>query len=81
MQNYENIHYLDCPHFTVGRADQWGERGYLLFENEVYSYEVDRKEQCGSTTSPMSIADFLVYAKEQSISIPEEFMNALPPLA
>ena len=41
MENYENIFYLDCPHFTVGRVDQWGEQGYLLFDDKVYAYEED----------------------------------------
>ena len=35
MENYEHIYYLDCPHFTVGRVDQWGEQGYLLFEGKI----------------------------------------------
>jgi len=77
MQNYEHIHYLSCPHFTIGRVDQWGENGYLLFEGNVYRYEEDRKEQCGTTTSPMSINDFLIYAKQQQITIPDEFMKVL----
>ncbi len=43
MENFEHIFYLDCPHFTVGRVDQWGEHGFLLFEGKIYSYEEDRK--------------------------------------
>ncbi|MEP6848142.1 MAG: hypothetical protein ABI999_04745 [Acidobacteriota bacterium] len=77
MENYENIWYLDCPHFTVGRVDQWGEQGYLLFERKVYWYDEDRKDQCGTTTSPMAISDFLAYAEQQQISIPDEFMKQL----
>lgn len=77
MENYENIWYLDCPHFTVGRVDQWGEHGYLLFEDKVYYYEEDRKDQCGSTTSPMEIKDFLIYAERQQIEVPQEFMIKL----
>jgi hypothetical protein len=77
MENYEQIYYLNCPHFTVGRVDQWGESGYLLFEDNVYFYEEDRKDQCGSTTSPMSIKDFLMYAEKSQISIPAEFMEKL----
>lgn len=77
MENYKHIHYLECPHFTVGRADQWGERGYLLFDGKVYSYEEDRKEQCGMTTSPVAIKDFLVYADKNQIAIPESFMEKL----
>lgn len=77
MENYENIWYLDCPHFTVGRVDQWGEHGYLLFEDKVYYYEEDRKDQCGSTTSPMEIKDFLIYAERQQIEVPHEFMTKL----
>jgi hypothetical protein len=77
MENYEHIYYLDCPHFTVGRVDQWGESGYLLFEDNVYFYEEDRKDQCGSTHSPMSISDFLAYAEKEEILIPEDFMKEL----
>jgi hypothetical protein len=77
MENYEHIFYLDCPHFTVGHVDQWGEHGYLLFENEVYFYEEDRKEQCGSTRSPMTIKDFLGYAEKSQIAIPNDFMQTL----
>ncbi len=76
-ESYDHIFYSDCPHFTIGRVDQWGEHGYLLFEDKVYAYEEDRKEQCGRTFSPMSIEDFLDYAGERSISIPEKFMDSL----
>jgi hypothetical protein len=77
MENYEHIFYLDCPHFTVGNVDQWGEQGYLLFEGKVYAYEEDRKNQYGQTHSPMMIRDFLLYAERLQISIPEDFMNKL----
>ncbi len=77
MDNYEHIHYLQCPHFTIGRVDQWGECGYLLFENQVYFYEEDRKNQCGETHSPMSVDDFLAYADERQIEIPDDFMAIL----
>ena len=77
MENYENIRYSNCPHFTIGRVDQWGENGFLLFEGKVYRYEEDRKEQYGTTTSPMSIEQFLVYAEQQQISIPEDFLSML----
>ncbi len=77
MDNYEHIFYLDCPHFSVGHVDQWGEQGYLLFEGKVYRYEEDRKNQCGSTDSPTVIEDFLTFAEEQQILIPDEFMTRL----
>ena len=77
MENYEQILYLDCPHFTVGYVDQWGEHGFLLFEGKIYSYEADRKEQCGTTSSPMSTEDFLVYAEQQQIWIPVEFLRLI----
>lgn len=77
VENYEQIFYLNCPHFTVGRVDQWGEHGYLLFEGKVYSYEEDRKEQCGRTYSPTTIKDFLSYAEKFQISIPDDFMEKL----
>lgn len=77
MENYENIYYLDCPHFTVGHVDQWGEQGYLLFEGKIYSYEEDRKDQCGRTYSPMTISDFLEYADKYQIVIPADFMQNL----
>ena len=76
-KNYERIFYLDCPHFTVGPVDQWGEHGYLLFQNKVYSYDEDRKDQCGTTHSPMTITDFLTYAEQQQIVIPDDFMVKL----
>ena len=77
VDNYEQIFYLDCPHFTVGHADQWGEQGYLLFENKVYAYEEDRKEQTGRTHSPMTIKEFLIYAENVQISIPGDFIKKL----
>jgi len=77
MENYENIYYGNCPHFTVGNVDQWGEQGYLLFEGKVYSYEEDRKGQCGTTHSPRLISDFLAFAKKHQISIPDDFMQKL----
>ncbi|HQU82770.1 MAG TPA: hypothetical protein PKY59_06585 [Pyrinomonadaceae bacterium] len=77
MENYENIYYLDCPHFTVGRVDQWGEQGYLLFEGKVFSYEEDRKDQCGRTYSPMTVKEFLAFAENARIEIPEDFLKKL----
>jgi hypothetical protein len=77
MENYEQIFYLDCPHFTVGHVDQWGEHGYLLFEGKVYFYEVDRKDQCSTTRSPVTIKEFLAYAEEYQIPIPEAFLKKL----
>lgn len=77
MENYENIYYLDCPHFTVGHVDQWGEQGYLFFEGKVYAYEENRKDQCGRTYSPMTINDFLAFAERNQIEIPADFMNKL----
>jgi hypothetical protein len=77
VQDYEHIFYLNCPHFTVGHVDQWGEHGYLLYEERVYFYEVDRKDQCDSTCSPMTIAEFLEYASSRSIEIPDEFRAQL----
>ena len=77
MDNYEHIFYLNCPHFTVGHVDQWGEHGYLLFEGKVYFYEEDRKEQRGSTSSPMTVEDFLAYAEDSHIEIPADFLQWL----
>ena len=77
MENYDHIFYLNCPHFTIGRVDQWGEQGYLLFEGRVFWYEESRKDQCGSTGSPMAIDDFLRYAETQQISIPKDFLQLL----
>ena len=77
MENYEEIFYLDCPHFTVGHVDQWGERGYLLFESKVYFYEVDRKDQCHTARSPVPIREFLAYAEERRLTIPEDFFKKL----
>jgi hypothetical protein len=77
MENYEHIFYRDCPHFTIGRVDQWGEQGYLLFDGKVYCYDEDRKNQCGTTNSPMSVKDFLIYAEEHQILIPDDFLKKL----
>jgi hypothetical protein len=77
MEEFDHIHYLACPHFTVGHVDQWGEHGYLLFEGRVYWYEEDRKDQCGSTRSPMSIDEFVRYADKNEISIPADFIEQL----
>ena len=77
MENYKQIFYLDCPHFTVGRVDQWGEQGYLLFEGKVYCYEEDRKEQCGRTHSPMTVNEFMTFAEKFQIMIPEDFLRKL----
>lgn len=77
MESYEHIHYLNCPHFTVGRVDQWGEHGYLLFEGKVFCYEEDRKDQWGRTYSSMTIDEFLRYAETQQISIPADFLEQL----
>jgi hypothetical protein len=77
MENYEHIFYLDCPHFTVGHVDQWGERGYLLFEGKVYFYEVDRKDQCHTARSPVTVGEFLKYAGNSQIQIPESFLEKL----
>ena len=77
MEDYEEIFYLDCPHFTVGHVDQWGEQGYLLFDGKVYSYEVDRKEQCGRTHSRTTIKEFLEVAERLQIPIPETFLKKL----
>ncbi|MFT3743899.1 MAG: hypothetical protein QM785_06340 [Pyrinomonadaceae bacterium] len=75
--NYEDIFYLNCPHFTIGRVDQWGEEGYLLHEGTVYAYEENRKDQCGETHSPRSITEFLAYAADREIVIPDDFMKLL----
>lgn len=77
MENYEEIFYLDCPHFTVGHADQWGEHGYLLFEGKVYFYEVDRKNQYHTARSPMTAEEFLAYAGDNRLTIPEDFLRKL----
>lgn len=77
MENYKHIFYLDCPHFTVGHVDQWGEQGFLLLEGKVYAYEEDRKDQCGTTHSPMMVDEFLSFAKRNQIQIPEDFLKKL----
>ena len=77
MDNYDDIFYLDCPHFTVGRVDQWGEQGYLLFEGKVYSYEEDRKNQCGRTYDPMPVDEFLIFADRSQIEVPDDFLEKL----
>ena len=73
MQNYDDIFYLDHPHFTVGKVDQWGEEGYFLYDGLVYAYEENRKDQCGETHSPLAVRDFLAYAESRGLEIPEDF--------
>ncbi len=77
MEKNEDIRYLDHPHFTVGHVDQWSERGFLLFERMVYFYEVDRKDQCSSIRSPMTIGAFLSYADEHGVAVPDAFLESL----
>lgn len=77
MAGYDHIFYLDCPHFTVGRVDQWGESGYLLYDGKIFAYEEDRKDQCGSTHSPMSFEDFMAFAEAEGIVIPPEFTGLM----
>jgi hypothetical protein len=77
VENYEEIFYLDCPHFTVGHVDQWGEHGYLLFEGKVYFYEVDRKNQCHTARSPVTAEEFLAYAEDNGLTITEDFLRKL----
>lgn len=77
MENYEHIYYLDCPHFTVGHVDQWSESGYLLSGGKVYSYEENRKDQCGATRSPVTIEEFLAFAEKTRLAIPEDFLAKL----
>jgi hypothetical protein len=43
----------------------------------VYWYEVDRKEQCENTRSPLTIEEFLSYAESNKLSIPGYFMARL----
>lgn len=73
MENYNHIYYGDCPHFALPGADQWGEDGFLFYEGMVYEYFEDRKENYGKTHKPRTIKDFLRYASEQRIEIPESF--------
>jgi hypothetical protein len=75
--DYSQINYRKCPHFTVGRVDQWGERGYLFYEGLVYGYESDRKEQYDRVYSPMTKSEFLAYAESENISVPESFAKYL----
>lgn len=77
QKKYNHIYYKDCPHFTVGRVDQWGEQGYLLFEGLVYEYHENRKDQYGETFNPKEVEDFLIYAKDENILIPNDFLDLL----
>ena len=76
-EDYKHIWYKDCPHFTIGTVDQWGENGYLYFDNEVYFYFEDRKGQYGEVSNPKSVAIFIQYAKANKIEIPEAFMKVI----
>lgn len=76
-EDYIHIFYRNCPHFTVGKVDQWGEHGYLFYEGKVYEYYEDRKDQHGKTYNPREIDEFLVYAKLKKIEISDSFKNVL----
>lgn len=78
-KNYDHIYYKNCPHFTVGRVDQWGEQGYLFFEGMVYQYYEDRKEQYGTVSNPRNVEDFLNHAKENTLDVPLSFLEVLAP--
>lgn len=71
------IHYSLCPHFTVGRVDQWGEQGYFYYESYVYGYSEDRKSQHTNTASPRTITAFISYAKANKVEIPATFLAVL----
>ena len=75
--DYEHIYYQNCPHFTVGQVNQWGEHGYLFYEGMVYEYFEDRKSQYGETSRPREILDFLAYAKHSKVEIPNDFLKIL----
>jgi hypothetical protein len=77
MENFEEIYYRDCPHFTIGRVDQWSERGFLLYEGKVYSYEEDRKEQTSDVYAPRTIGEFYELAEKMQIEIPADFLEKL----
>ncbi|MFN3316152.1 MAG: hypothetical protein ACK40K_05020 [Raineya sp.] len=76
-EKFNHIVYLNHPRFTVGHADQWGESGYLLYENQVYEYWEDRKDQYGEVLNPRDIPTFLEFAKKANIAIPRAFMDKL----
>lgn len=76
-KNYSHIFYLNCPHFTVGRVDQWGEQGYLFYEGMVYQYSEDRKSQYGETYNPRTVSEFLQDAAEKKLEIPADFLRVI----
>ncbi len=77
MKDNYDIYYRDCPHFTIGRVDQWGEQGYLFYEGMVYNYVEDRKDQWGRTYNQQSIGSFLDQAEREKLTIPEFFRKVL----
>lgn len=74
-ENYKHIFYRNCPHFTYGRVDQWGEQGYLFHDGFIYEYEEDRKEQSGRTFNKMSIDAFLEHYQRHGIEVPSDFLD------
>ena len=76
-EHYTHIYYKDCPHFTIGRVDQWGERGYLFYEGMVYDYMEDRKEQYNTVEHPRTVPEFIDFADYRGIEIPERFLEAI----
>ena len=76
-KDYNHIYYSDCPHFTIGKVDQWGESGYLFYEGMVYEYMEDRKDQYGRTFNPSTVEAFLLYAKRSNLEIPDYFLKAI----
>ena len=77
MKDSYDIYYDNCPHFTVGRVDQWGEQGYLFYEGMVYDYYEDRKEQSGKTYNKQSINSFLEDEERNKIEVPDFFRKVL----
>lgn len=57
--------------------DQWGEQGYLFFEDHVYEYHEDRKGQWGETYIKRTVSEFMSYAQDRSLEIPNEFLKVI----
>jgi hypothetical protein len=56
-EDLERILY-NQPSFLI-RADQWSEDSYVYWENRVYTYEIDRKEQRNMAFGSFAIEEFL----------------------
>lgn len=79
MASKGSIDYSNKPHFTIGKKNQWFERGYFYHEGEFYFYEDDRHENFYHYNFfAGSEEDFLDKLSDEDLDeMPEDFMDNL----